>query len=89
MSMHIYLALLVEPTLFHIRFDLVVSPVVVLEYPGYAMKLPSTVNLVRVGSFFLAVVYHNVSICNVFVDLNWDIVILHEGNSVFSLESFA
>ena len=36
--------------------------------------------------FLRVVVYHNVSICNVFVAFNWDIVILHEENGVRSLE---
>ena len=52
MSRHIYFAFFVLNILFHNIFDVVVSAVLVVNSPGYMMRLPPVVILTRFGSSF-------------------------------------
>ena len=52
MSRHIYFAFFVLNMLFHKSFDVVMSAVLVVNSPGYTIRLPPAVILTLFGSSF-------------------------------------
>ena len=74
-----YFDLGVEIILSHKILAVMVSEVGMLMTPIYLTILPQTINWVRLSPFYFgAVVYDNATICNIFSEFTWDVIIVDE-----------